>query len=233
MLISFANTHHNSTCKVFHLYINQNTHFLLSKDNINAGKYWLESYLCEHNMCCVYLNPEIRQPIADTETRVELEHPVREGTKPLSLKDPISWSRFWLDEDSERETEKERKRESVLYETSSDGMLRSQPYKLLHDSDASDSSSSSSSPTGSFSTPTCCSTSPTGSTSSPIVFCIHGNKWGVANCCEDIDQNSAEHEPMVGSNITHSFKHHQNRQIPSWHTLTNVSGRTVSICLKA
>ena len=78
-------------------------------------------------------------------------------------------------------------------------MLRSQPYKLLHDSDASDSSSSSSSPTGSFSTPTCCSTSPTGSTSSPIVFCIHGNKWGVATCCQDIDQDSAEHEPMVSS----------------------------------
>merc|ERR1712083_1134799 len=38
----------------------------------------------------------------------------------------------------------------------------------------------------------------TNSRSSPIVFCIHGNKWGVANCCEDIDQNSAEHEPMLG-----------------------------------
>ena len=68
------------------------------------------------------------------------------------------------------------------------------PYKLL-DSDASDSSSSSS------------SSSPPSSFSSPIVFCIHGNKWGLATCCEDIDyQNSAEHEPMVGSNIYHSSK---------------------------
>ena len=66
----------------------------------------------------------------------------------------------------------------------------SQPYKLL-DSDGYDSSSSSSSSS---------SASPDG----PIVFCIHGNKWGVANCCEDIDyQNSAEHEPMVGNNIYH------------------------------
>ena len=22
---------------------------------------------------------------------------------------------------------------------------------------------------------------------SAVVFCIHGNKWGVANCCEDFD----------------------------------------------
>ena len=43
------------------------------------------------NITCVHLNPEIRQPIGDTQTRVELEHPVgREGTKPLSLKDLIS-----------------------------------------------------------------------------------------------------------------------------------------------
>ena len=65
-------------------------------------------------MCCVHLNPEIRQPIADTETRVELEHPVREGTKPLSLKDLISSSRFWLDEDSERETIKKEREGCTL-----------------------------------------------------------------------------------------------------------------------
>ena len=41
------------------------------------------------NITCVHLNPEIRQPIADTQTRVELEHPVREGTKPLSLKNAV------------------------------------------------------------------------------------------------------------------------------------------------
>ena len=81
-------------------------------------------------------------------------------------------------------------------------MGRSRPsYKLL-DSDASDSSSSSSS-----------SSSPS-SFSSPIVFCIHGNKWGLATCCEDIDyQNSAEHEPMVSLNIYHSSKHQTKRQI--------------------
>jgi len=32
----------------------------------------------------------------------------------------------------------------------------------------------------------------------PIVICIHGNKWGVAECCEDLDQTSSEHEPMLG-----------------------------------
>jgi len=32
----------------------------------------------------------------------------------------------------------------------------------------------------------------------PIVFCTHGNKWGVATCCEDLDQGSSEHEPMLG-----------------------------------
>ena len=61
-------------------------------------------------------------------------------------------------------------------------MESSRPYKLLH-SDSSDSSSSSRSL----------------SSASPIVFCIHGNKWGVATCCQDIDQDSAEHEPMVSS----------------------------------
>ena len=66
-------------------------------------------------MCCVHLNPEIRQPIADTETRVELEHPVREGTKPLSLKDLISSSRFWLDEDSERERRRKKERDRVYF----------------------------------------------------------------------------------------------------------------------
>jgi len=37
------------------------------------------------------------------------------------------------------------------------------------------------------------------SRSSPVVFCIHGNKWGVANCCEELEgQSHAEHEPMLG-----------------------------------
>jgi len=35
------------------------------------------------------------------------------------------------------------------------------------------------------------------SRSPPVVFCIHGNKWGVANCCEELDeQTQSEHEPM-------------------------------------
>ena len=76
----------------------------------------------------------------------------------------------------------------------------SQPYKLL-DSDGYDSSSSSSS-------------SSSASLDGPIVFCIHGNKWGVANCCEDIDyQNSAEHEPMVGNNIYHLSSKGTNSQL--------------------
>jgi len=37
------------------------------------------------------------------------------------------------------------------------------------------------------------------SRSPPVVFCIHGNKWGVANCCEELDeQTQSEHEPMLG-----------------------------------
>jgi len=37
------------------------------------------------------------------------------------------------------------------------------------------------------------------SRSAPVVFCIHGNKWGVANCCEELEgQNHSEHEPMLG-----------------------------------
>jgi len=31
-----------------------------------------------------------------------------------------------------------------------------------------------------------------------IVFCIHGNKWGVATCCQDLDGPDSEHEPMLG-----------------------------------
>jgi len=55
---------------------------------------------------------------------------------------------------------------------------------------------------------------------STLVFCIHGNKWGVATCCEDLDgQIQAEDEPMLknqnvgedfGSN--NSLHCHQNRQ---------------------
>ena len=25
--------------------------------------------------------------------------------------------------------------------------------------------------------------------STPLVFCIHGNKWGMANCCDDLEEN--------------------------------------------
>jgi hypothetical protein len=28
--------------------------------------------------------------------------------------------------------------------------------------------------------------SPTSTTSTPIVFCIHGNKFGIARCCDDL-----------------------------------------------
>jgi len=39
----------------------------------------------------------------------------------------------------------------------------------------------------------------TNSRASPVVFCIHGNKWGVANCCEELEgQTDSEHEPMLG-----------------------------------
>jgi len=37
------------------------------------------------------------------------------------------------------------------------------------------------------------------SRSPPVVFCIHGNKWGVANCCEELEEHTeSEHEPMLG-----------------------------------
>jgi len=40
------------------------------------------------------------------------------------------------------------------------------------------------------------------SSSSPdagsIDFCINGDKWGVASCCEDPDSGDSEHEPMLG-----------------------------------
>jgi len=37
------------------------------------------------------------------------------------------------------------------------------------------------------------------SRSAPVVFCIHGNKWGVANCCEELEGHThSEHEPMLG-----------------------------------
>ena len=31
------------------------------------------------------------------------------------------------------------------------------------------------------------------------MFCIHGNKWGVANCCEDFDipETSGDKESLV------------------------------------
>jgi len=39
----------------------------------------------------------------------------------------------------------------------------------------------------------------TNSRSPPVVFCIHGNKWGVANCCEELEERTqSEHEPMLG-----------------------------------
>ena len=28
-----------------------------------------------------------------------------------------------------------------------------------------------------------------------VVFCIHGNKWGVATCCEDLD--TSDGQPLV------------------------------------
>ena len=34
------------------------------------------------------------------------------------------------------------------------------------------------------------STSP----SAPVVYCVHGNKWGVAQCCQDLGE---EHEELV------------------------------------
>jgi len=50
--------------------------------------------------------------------------------------------------------------------------------------------------------------------SSPVVFCIHGNKWGVATCCDDWEDN----EPMLGGHSEDeddsncSVHCHQNRQ---------------------
>ena len=35
---------------------------------------------------------------------------------------------------------------------------------------------------------------------SPIVFCIHGNKWGIATCCEELEEHQhpgGQKEPMV------------------------------------
>lgn len=56
------------------------------------------------------------------------------------------------------------------------------------------------------------------SPSSPVVFCIHGNKWGVATCCEDLEgHNESENEPMLGyrneekSGSNSSLHCHQNR----------------------
>jgi len=44
------------------------------------------------------------------------------------------------------------------------------------------------------------------SRSSPVVFCIHGNKWGVATCCEDLeDQTVSENEPMLGYQNNEKF----------------------------
>jgi len=41
-----------------------------------------------------------------------------------------------------------------------------------------------------FSRPPGASTSP----SAPVVYCVHGNKWGVAQCCQDLGE---EHEELV------------------------------------
>ena len=35
---------------------------------------------------------------------------------------------------------------------------------------------------------------------SPMVFCIHGNKWGIATCCEELEEHQhpgGQKEPMV------------------------------------
>jgi hypothetical protein len=35
---------------------------------------------------------------------------------------------------------------------------------------------------------------------SPVVFCIHGNKWGIANCCEELEDHQhseGQNDPMV------------------------------------
>ena len=33
------------------------------------------------------------------------------------------------------------------------------------------------------------------------MFCIHGNKWGVATCCEDLD--TSDGQPLVSHVYTH------------------------------
>jgi len=38
--------------------------------------------------------------------------------------------------------------------------------------------------------------------SAPLVFCIHGNKWGVASCCDDLEENDA-HAKAEGATIGH------------------------------
>jgi len=52
-----------------------------------------------------------------------------------------------------------------------------------------------------------------------LVFCIHGNKWGIANCCEELEgHKEGEHEPMLGHQAGGQFGSkdsihcHQDRQ---------------------
>ena len=73
---------------MFLLYIHQNTDTLSAIKTTSMPESIDWEVICT-NITCVHLNPEIRKPIADTQTKVELEHPVREGTKSLSLKKAV------------------------------------------------------------------------------------------------------------------------------------------------
>ena len=155
-----------------------------------ASKYWFQCHLRLQNNCSPRswdnsgLQMRILEEGLDSSFKVFTHQSTCHPACSALIRKALIWW-IWLDIviiiGFGKEWERVYCKKQVLMESS-------RPYKLLH-SDSSDSSSSSRSL----------------SSASPIVFCIHGNKWGVANCCEDIDyQNSAEHEPMVGSkpNIT-------------------------------
>jgi len=55
-----------------------------------------------------------------------------------------------------------------------------------------------------------------GSPAAPVVFCLHGNKWGVAQCCEDLETGGDhDRQPLLdnvsSTEVDRSLHCHQNR----------------------